>query len=44
MAEPAAALLDQLERGSAITVPEVLFRKVDDDQVAAWTARFGGEP
>jgi methionyl-tRNA synthetase len=35
-------LLDALPRGQAITVPEVLFKKIEDEQVAEWTARFGG--
>jgi methionyl-tRNA synthetase len=43
-AEPAAAMLDRLERGSAITVPGVLFKKIEDAQVVEWTERFGGEP
>jgi methionyl-tRNA synthetase len=37
-----AALLDALPRGAAITPPPVLFAKVEDAQVAEWTARFGG--
>jgi methionyl-tRNA synthetase len=28
--------------GAAFEVPEVLFRKITDDDVAEWTARFGG--
>jgi methionyl-tRNA synthetase len=35
-------LLDALPRGLKITPPPVLFEKVDDAQVAAWTERFGG--
>jgi len=35
-------LLDALPRGQAITVPDVLFKKIEDDQVAEWTARLGG--
>ena len=35
-------LLDALPRGQAVTVPDVLFKKIEDDQVAEWTARFGG--
>ena len=34
--------LRALEPGSPFTVPEVLFRKLTDDDIAAWTARFGG--
>ncbi len=35
-------LLDALPRGQAVTVPDVLFKKIEDEQVAEWTARFGG--
>lgn len=31
-----------LEDGTRFTVPDVLFRKIEDAQVAEWTARFGG--
>jgi methionyl-tRNA synthetase len=37
-----ADLLDALPRGHAFTVPEVLFAKIEDDQVADWTERFAG--
>jgi methionyl-tRNA synthetase len=40
--EDPAAELHVLEPGSPFTVPEVLFRKLTDDDVAAWTERFGG--
>lgn len=43
-AAPAEVELDRLMRGSPVTAPEVLFRKVEDSQVAAWTERFGGDP
>ena len=36
------ALLDALPRGMPITVPPQLFTKIEDVQVAEWTARFGG--
>ncbi|MDB5417421.1 MAG: metG [Phenylobacterium sp.] len=39
--EPAAAL-DILEPGRTVKAPEVLFRKIEDAQVAEWIARFGG--
>jgi methionyl-tRNA synthetase len=39
-----AAGLDGLERGSPIVVPDVLFRKIEDAQVAEWAERFGGSP
>ena len=38
-----AALLDALPRGRAVAAPEVLFKKIEDEQVAAWTEQFGGE-
>jgi methionyl-tRNA synthetase len=37
-----ATLLDTLEPGRKVQVPDVLFRKIDDAQVAEWSARFGG--
>ena len=39
----ASHLLDALPHGLAITPPDVLFRKIEDDQVTAWTEQFGGE-
>ncbi|HYF22438.1 MAG TPA: methionine--tRNA ligase [Caulobacteraceae bacterium] len=36
------AELTRLAPGAPVTVPEVLFRKIDDAQVAEWTERFGG--
>jgi methionyl-tRNA synthetase len=38
----AAVELNKLTPGAAITVPEVMFRKIEDTQVADWTERFGG--
>lgn len=38
----AKAELDTLTVGQPITVPEVLFKKIEDEQIAEWTARFGG--
>ncbi len=35
-------VLDILPPGRAIAAPEVLFRKVEDAQVAEWRERFGG--
>ncbi|WP_430419328.1 methionine--tRNA ligase [Phenylobacterium sp.] len=35
-------LLTTLEPGRAIRAPDVLFRKVEDTQVAEWRERFGG--
>ena len=37
-----ADLLASLEPGRAIRAPDVLFRKVEDTQVAEWRERFGG--
>jgi methionyl-tRNA synthetase len=39
---PVAELLDQLEVGQKIQVPDVLFAKITDEQVAEWKARFSG--
>jgi methionyl-tRNA synthetase len=36
--------LDRLTRGSPIAVPPVLFKKIEDAQVAEWVERFGGDP
>ncbi len=38
----ASAELSRLEPGRALTTPDVLFRKIEDDQIAEWTERFGG--
>ena len=38
-----AGLLDALPHGMPITAPPVLFTKIEDEQVAEWTTRFGGE-
>ncbi|HEX7760281.1 MAG TPA: methionine--tRNA ligase [Caulobacteraceae bacterium] len=35
--------LTRLEAGRAFSVPEVLFKKIEDDQVAEWTERFAGQ-
>jgi methionyl-tRNA synthetase len=34
-------IFDALPRGLAITPPDVLFKKIEDEQVAEWSARFG---
>jgi methionyl-tRNA synthetase len=34
--------LDDLEAGMTIQAPDVLFAKITDEQIAEWTARFGG--
>ncbi|WP_417231499.1 methionine--tRNA ligase [Brevundimonas sp.] len=36
------ALLDRLPRGQTVAAAEVLFRKIEDAQVADWAERFGG--
>lgn len=33
--------LERLKPGHSFTPPEVLFKKIEDDQVAAWRERFG---
>jgi methionyl-tRNA synthetase len=40
--DDAAAVIGALAPGTAFETPEVLFAKLDDAQVAAWTERFGG--
>jgi methionyl-tRNA synthetase len=37
-----SSLLDALPRGLVFTPPDVLFKKIEDVDVTAWTARFGG--
>lgn len=41
-AGPAAQLLDRLAPGRSVTAPDVLFRKIEDADIALWTERFGG--
>jgi methionyl-tRNA synthetase len=36
-----AGVWDALPRGHTITPPEVLFKKIEDEQVAAWAQQFG---
>ena len=38
----AAAELSILPVGLSVRAPEVLFKKIEDDQIAEWTERFGG--
>jgi methionyl-tRNA synthetase len=38
----AKAELGALKVGAPVTVPEVLFKKIEDEQIAEWTSRFGG--
>jgi methionyl-tRNA synthetase len=45
MAWPTADARSELARlaeGGALQTPEVLFRKIEDEQIAEWTQRFGG--
>src|SRR5436305_8083512 len=35
--------LNVLAAGHAFRVPDVLFRKITDEEIEAWTAQFGGE-
>ena len=37
-----AAELSRIEPGRPVRAPEVLFRKIEDTQIAEWTERFGG--
>ncbi|WP_415947424.1 methionine--tRNA ligase [Streptomyces sp. KLOTTS4A1] len=39
-----ARALDKLPAGTAFTVPPVLFAKIQDEDLAAYTERFGGDP
>ena len=39
--ESAEAALNYLKPGHAFTPPEVLFRKIEDEQVAEWREKFG---
>ena len=36
------AELSRLHPGTPVTAPEVLFRKIDEAQIAEWAGRFGG--
>jgi len=38
----AAVELARMEAGRPVRAPEVLFKKVEDEQIAEWTERFGG--
>lgn len=40
--DDAAALLDALPHGLEVAAPPVLFAKIEDEHVAAWTEKFGG--
>ena len=38
-----ATLIDALPHGMAIAAPDVLFTKIEDDDIAQWAEQFGGE-
>lgn len=40
--DSASELLDALPRGKSFDVPDVLFAKIEDDQIAQWSEQFGG--
>ena len=42
-ATAAATLLDELPRGTPIAHLPLLFRRIEDTEIAGWSARFGGE-
>ena len=42
MSDDITAELKTLGPGHPFTTPEVLFRKITDDEVAEWKERFGG--
>ena len=39
----AKTLLNALPRGLAFEAPPILFKKIEDEQVAEWAQRFGGD-
>ncbi|MBR9827000.1 MAG: methionine--tRNA ligase, partial [Alphaproteobacteria bacterium] len=39
-----ATLIDALPHGHEIAPPDLLFAKIEDDQVTEWSERFGGAP
>src|SRR5262249_15814983 len=42
-AAPASALLDELPRNTQVARLPLLFRRIEDAEIADWSARFGGE-
>jgi methionyl-tRNA synthetase len=40
----AAAELTRIEPGREAATPPVLFKKVEDAEIADWSVRFGGTP
>ena len=41
--ESVKAILDALPHGLDISTPDVLFAKIEDEQITEWKTRFGGE-
>ena len=41
-AERIAGSIDALPHGHKISTPDVLFTKIEDEDIAAWSERFGG--
>ena len=41
--EGIAKIIDALPHGATISAPDVLFTKIEDDDVAQWSEQFGGE-
>ena len=35
--------LGQTKKGGDIQIPDVLFRKIEDEQIEEWIAKFGGD-
>jgi methionyl-tRNA synthetase len=35
-------IADSLQPGASISVPDVLFAKIEPEQITDWSARFGG--
>ena len=42
-ATPAAELLDELPRGRPVGQLPLLFRRIEDAEIADWSARFGAD-
>ncbi len=43
LTDPIREELSTIKAGAPFNVPDVLFQKIEDAQVAEWEARFGGE-
>ena len=42
--EDIASELGSVAAGEAFEVPDVLFTKIDDEQIETWTEKFSGDP